>query len=140
MADSPVENPSTPDYPHEMETRVAILEHSTAELKFEIREVKAMVRDLATEMREGFRAIAAKFDATDRAIAAKFDATDRSIADMRVEMQSVRTEIQSVRTEVQGVRAEFESKIGSARNQIFTLIISVAALTIAAIGLLITFH
>ncbi|MDD2878345.1 MAG: hypothetical protein PHT60_13965 [Acidiphilium sp.] len=55
MADSPVENPGTPDYPHEMETRVAILEHSTAELKFEIR--------------EGFNAIAAELDASDKAIA-----------------------------------------------------------------------
>jgi len=77
MPDSPVEKQSPPDYPHEMETRVAILEHSTAELKFEIREVKAMVRDLTNTM------------------LAKFDATDKSISDLRVEVQSVRTELQT---------------------------------------------
>ncbi len=126
MADSPVENPGIPDYPHEMETRVAILEHSTAELKFEIREVKSMVRDLANTM-------LAKFDATDRIIATKFDATDRSIADMRVEMQSVRTEIQSVRTELQS---------GLNSNLRWTVItfLGFGSLGLAVIGLLIRFH
>jgi pyruvate/oxaloacetate carboxyltransferase len=77
MPDSPVENRQPPDYPHEMETRVAILEHTTAELKFDIREVKAMVRDLTNT------------------ILAKFDATDKAIADLRVDNQTLRTELQT---------------------------------------------
>jgi predicted nucleic acid-binding Zn-ribbon protein len=85
-----------------METRVSLLEKSTRDLRYEVREMKSMIRDLATEMREGFRAISAKFDTTDKAI-----------ADLRVDIQSVRTEfksdIQSVRTEIQSVRTEIQS-------------------------------
>ena len=126
MPDSPVEKQSPPDYPHEMETRVAILEHSTAELKYEIREVKAMVRDLATEMREGFRAIATKFDASDKAIATKFDATDKAIADLRVDVQSVRTELQT------GLNSNLRWTVGS--------ILGFGTLGLAIIGLLLKFH
>ncbi|MBS3025420.1 CCDC90 family protein [Acidiphilium multivorum] len=115
MPDSPVENRQPPDYPHEMETRVAILEHSTAELKFEIREVKTMVRDLATEMREGFRAINAKFDATDKAI-----------ADLRVDNQTLRTELQT------GLYSNLRWTVGT--------ILGFGTLGIAIIGLLIKFH
>jgi len=133
MPDSPVENRQPPDYPHEMETRVAILEHSTAELKFEIREVKTMVRDLATEMREGFRAINAKFDATDKAI-----------ADLRVDNQALRTElhteIQSVRTEVQTVRTELQTGLYSNLKWTVGTILGFGTLGIAIIGLLIKFH
>ncbi len=119
MPDSPVENRQPPDYPHEMETRVAILEHSTAELKFEIREVKTMVRDLATEMREGFRAINAKFDS-------KFDATDKAIADLRVDNQTLRTELQT------GLYSNLKWTVGT--------ILGFGTLGIAIIGLLIKFH
>ena len=126
MPDSPVENRQPPDYPHEMETRVAILEHSTAELKFEIREVKGMVRDLATEMREGFRAISAKFDATDKAI-----------ADLRVDVQSVRTEL---RTEIQTVRTELQTGLYSNLKWTVGTILGFGTLGIAIIGLLIKFH
>ncbi|MEE3504382.1 hypothetical protein [Acidiphilium acidophilum] len=130
MPDSPVENRQPPDYPHEMETRVAILEHSTAELKFEIREVKTMVRDLATEMREGFRAINAKFDS-------KFDATDKAIADLRVDVQSVRTEL---RTEIQTVRTELQTGLYSNLKWTVGTILGFGTLGIAIIGLLIKFH
>ena len=126
MPDSPVEKQSPPDYPHEMETRVAILEHSTAELKFEIREVKAMVRDLATEMREGFRVIATKFDAT-----------DKSISDLRVEVQSVRTELH---TEVQSVRTELQTGLNSNLRWTVGSILGFGTLGLAIIGLLLKFH
>ena len=84
MPDSPVEKQGPPAYPHEMETRVAILEHLVGETKEDIRELKGIVRDLATEMRDGFRTMSGKFETT-----------DKSIADLRVEMQSVRTDLQA---------------------------------------------
>ncbi len=126
MSDTPVEKQGPPDYPHEMETRVAILEHSVAEMKFEIREVKTMVRDLATEMREGFRAISAKFDVTDKAI-----------ADLRVDVQSVRTEL---RTEIQTVRTELQTGLYSNLKWTVGTILVFGTLGIAIIGLLIKFH
>ncbi|MEE3503969.1 hypothetical protein [Acidiphilium acidophilum] len=137
MPDSPVENRQPPDYPHEMETRVAILEHSTAELKFEIREVKAMVRDLATEMREGFRAISAKFDATDKAIADLRVDNQTLRTELRTEIQSVRTEL---RTEVQTVRTELQTGLYSNLKWTVGTILGFGTLGIAIIGLLIKFH
>ncbi|MCW8308941.1 CCDC90 family protein [Acidiphilium sp. PA] len=119
MPDSPVEKQSPPDYPHEMETRVAILEHSTAELKYEIREVKAMVRDLTNT-------VLAKFDASDKAIATKFYATDKAIADLRVEVQSVRTELQT------GLNSNLRWTVGS--------ILGFGTLGLGIIGLLLKFH
>lgn len=83
MSESSVEEQKPKDYPRSMETRVALLEQSTADLKFEVREIKTMIRDLATEMREGFRTIGAKFDTTDKAI-----------TDLRVDIQSVRTDLE----------------------------------------------
>ena len=126
MPDSPVEKQSPPDYPHEMETRVAILEHSTAELKYEIREVKAMVRDLTNT------------------VLAKFDATDKSISDLRVEVQSVRTElhteVQSVRTEIQSVRTELQTGLNSNLRWTVGSILGFGTLGLAIIGLLLKFH
>lgn len=77
MPDSPVEKQGPPAYPHEMETRVALLEHMASETKEDIREIKSILRDLATEMRSGFRA------------------TDQAIGDLRVDLQAVRTELQT---------------------------------------------
>ncbi|MDX5929696.1 CCDC90 family protein [Acidiphilium acidophilum] len=119
MPDSPVENRQPPDYPHEMETRVAILEHTTAELKFEIREVKAMVRDLTNT------------------ILAKFDATDKAIADLRVDNQTLRTEL---RTEIQTVRTELQTGLYSNLKWTVGTILGFGTLGIAIIGLLIKFH
>ena len=119
MPDSPVEKQSPPDYPHEMETRVAILEHSTAELKYEIREVKAMVRDLTNT------------------VLAKFDATDKSISDLRVEVRSVRTELH---TEVQSVRTELQTGLNSNLRWTVGSILGFGTLGLAIIGLLLKFH
>lgn len=94
MPETSVEEQEPQDYPRSMETRVSLLEKSTQDLRYEVREVKSMIRDLATEMREGFRAIGAKFDTTDKAI-----------ADLRVDIQSVRTEF---KTEIQSVRTDLE--------------------------------
>jgi len=77
MPDSPVEKHGPPDYPLEMETRVAILEHMAARSEKDFGELKAMVRDLTNT------------------VLAKFDATDKAIADLRVDVQSVRTELQT---------------------------------------------
>lgn len=116
MPDSPVEKHGTPDYPRDMETRVALLEQSTSDLRFEVREVKTMIRDLATEMRESFRAVGAKFDTTDKAI-----------SDLRVDVQSVRTEIQSVRTDVErGLRDNLSKTVVW-----FGVMISIAVAVIA---------
>ena len=119
MPDSPVEKHGPPDYPLEMETRVAILEHMATRSEKDFGELKAMVRDLANTM-------LAKFDASDKAIATKFDATDKAIADLRVEVQSVRTELQT------GLNSNLRWTVGS--------ILGFGTLGLAIIGLLLKFH
>ncbi|MGC9271660.1 hypothetical protein [Acidiphilium sp.] len=130
MPDSPVEKHGPSDYPLEMETRVAILEHMAARSEKDFGELKAMVRDLTNT------------------VLAKFDATDKAIADLRVEVQSVRTDltgsIQSVRTElhteVQSVRTELQTGLNSNLRWTVGSILGFGTLGLAIIGLLLKLH
>lgn len=62
-----------------METRVAILEHMAAETKEDIRDLRTTLRDLANEMREGFRRIDGKIERLGAKFDTEFDSLQRQI-------------------------------------------------------------